>query len=487
MSRKYLDLIKDPETFEKILIQGKSNLVEFYKLFLCEKEEYKQPADFHYKLSDLLLNNDRHFAIEAFRESGKSTYAMRAFPLYNILFPKKKKFYMLIIKASATESARVIKQIAEEVRSNPLISFRVERVVQETLNDGGAYEVILKGNQRVRIEGKGKGSSVRGSLWGNKRPDIVLIDDPQDVADMMSDTTLEKDWDWFLSDILYLSKSGRLFIIGNNLGEKCIIERVINNKDELGFETMKIAVLDENGEPTWKSQYSKEEINFKLENAKKLNKLDVIMRELFCVALPDEYKTFKKEWFKYYSPADKDKIKRTTNKYIVTDLAISEKKTADYSVIMVIGVNAENNIFILDCVYGRFSPSETIDKIFDLVQKYDVLKVGIEKVAFQSAIKHFLEKEMPRRNIFFELVDLVADNQKEVRIKTLQPRFKTGTIWFEENSDYLPELENELLTFPKGLHDDLIDALAYADQIIEVPIQDKNMSYFEEVSSWSAW
>lgn len=485
--QEYLSVINDQKTLEEILLKGKESLVDFYKLFLCEKEEYKNPAQFHYKLSDLLLNSKKHFAIEAFRESGKSSYALRAYPLYNILYPRQKKFYMLIIKSSATESARVIKQIAEEIRSNPLISFRVERVVQETLNDGGAYEVVLKNNCKVRIEGKGKGSSVRGSLWVNKRPDIVLLDDPQDVSDMMSETMLEKDWEWFLSDILYLSKSGRLFLIGNNLGEKCIIERVIQNKEELGFEAMKIPVMDDEGNPTWKEQYSEQEIKFKLESAKKLNKLDVVMRELFCVALPDEYKTFKKEWFKYYQPEDKKSIIQTTNKYIVTDLAISEKQTADFSVIMVVGVNPENHIFVLDCAYGRYTPSEVIDKVFEFVQQYDVLKVGIEKVAYQSAFSHFLEKEMPRRNIFFEIVDLIANAQKEVRIKTLQPRFKTGTIWFEQNADYLDELETELLSFPKGLHDDLIDALAYSDQIVEVPIHMKTTVPINEIEQWSAW
>jgi predicted phage terminase large subunit-like protein len=485
--KEYLHIVEDTKTFEEILIKGKESLVDFYKLFLCEKDEYKPPAQFHYQISDLLLNSKKHFAIEAFRESGKSSYALRAYPLYNILYPRQKKFYMLIIKSSATESARVIKQIAEEVRSNPLISFRVDRVVQETLNDGGAYELALKNNCKVRIEGKGKGSSVRGSLWVNKRPDIVLLDDPQDVSDMMSETMLEKDWEWFLSDILYLSKSGRLFLIGNNLGEKCIIERVIQNKEELGFEALRIPVLDDNGNPAWKEQYNAEEIKFKLDSAKKLNKLDVIMRELFCIALPDEYKTFKKEWFKYYNPEDKRNIKTLTNKYIVTDLAVSEKKTADYSVIMVVGVNPENHLFILDCAYGRFTPSEVIDKIFEFVQMYDVLKVGIEKVAYQAAFSHFLEKEMPRRNIFFEIVDLKADSQKEVRIKTLQPRFKTGTIWFEENADYLSELETELLSFPKGIHDDLIDALAYADQIVEVPVHMKSAVPVDEIGTWTAW
>ena len=51
----------------------------------------------------------------------------------------------------------------------------------------------------------------------------------------------------------------------------------------------------------------------------------------------------------------------------------------------------------------------------------------------------------------------------------LAPRFMTGTVWFPQGADFLQELEGELLKFPTGIHDDLIDALAYIEQIALVP------------------
>ena len=108
-------------------------------------------------------------------------------------------------------------------------------------------------------------------------------------------------------------------------------------------------------------------------------------------------------------------------------------------------------------------------------------------MAFQSALEHFLVKEMPKRNVFFEIKPLIADRKKELRIKTLQPRFTAGTVWFEEDAEYLTELERELLTFPNGKHDDLIDSIAYFDQISEVPIQSKFTDVYESLPAWSAW
>ena len=70
-------------------------------------------------------------------------------------------------------------------------------------------------------------------------------------------------------------------------------------------------------------------------------------------------------------------------------------------------------------------------------------------------------KEMPRRDCFFAVKELEAEKQKELRIKGLQPRFRAKTIWLPESASWLTEMESELLRFPKGLHDDLIDSMAY--------------------------
>jgi hypothetical protein len=77
----------------------------------------------------------------------------------------------------------------------------------------------------------------------------VIIDDPQDGEDAKSELTLERDWNWFLSDVKFLSRTGRIFMIGNNLGERCLIERVFAHADELGFQTVRIPVLNEQDEP----------------------------------------------------------------------------------------------------------------------------------------------------------------------------------------------------------------------------------------------
>ncbi len=112
-----------------------------------------------------------------------------------------------------------------------------------------------------------------------------------------------------------------------------------------------------------------------------------------------------------------------------------------------------------------------MDAIFSAVQKWRPLSVGIEIVAYQAALQHFLEKEMPQRGIFFRITPLKASKNKEIRIDTLQPRFAVGTVWFKTGAVWLTEIENELLSYPHGARDDVIDALAYMEQLSSEPYE----------------
>jgi hypothetical protein len=73
---------------------------------------------------------------------------------------------------------------------------------------------------------------------------------------------------------------------------------------------------------------------------------------------------------------------------------------------------------------------------------------------------------MRERSIFLPIEELKTETSKEIRIMGLQPRFETGAIYIRKN---MLDLEDELLRFPKGQTDDLIDALAHQLQIIHKP------------------
>lgn len=455
---------------------ARNDLMLFRRVFLPVEDEVKTPA-FQEEWGNVLLHGKHHYAVEGFRESGKTGLVLRGYPLHCLTYPKKSTQYIVFIMANQTLASKRLKEIEDEWLNNELLSMNLVRVVEQSEK---GFEVRVKDEHGeemwVRFEAYGKGSSVRGLNMHDHRPDIVLIDDPQDTEDAKSDTVQEKDWEWFLSDVLFLGRKTRIFMIGNNLGEKCLIERVIDNQKDLKFTGVRVPILDAEGNSVWPERWSTEEIMAERESFRRIGNLDIWEREKMCIAISPETQLFKKEYFKYYKPEQLDT--KDMNIFTTVDLAISQKETADYTVVCTVGVNSDNHWFLLDIKYGRFDPSSTIDAIFEAVVRYKPVYVGMEKVAYQAALSHFVEKEMPKRNVWFTVKDLEAKEKKEERIKAIQPRFKAGTVWFPMGASFLGELEGELLAFPKSLHDDLIDALAYQDQIYFAPV-----SSYEKVVS----
>ena len=455
--------------------KAKQGLINFRHILLTNSEKEVAPAPFHQDWSDLLLKDSEHIAIQGFRESAKTNYILRSFPLYALMFPSTKRDYIVFIKKNATLARNVLREIENEAKSNPIIQANCEKVLEES---GEVYSVdrIAEDGKiiNVRIEAYGKGASIRGLANRDRRPLIVLIDDPQDVEDAKSETVQTTDWDWFLSDVLFLGQHTRIFLIGNNLGEKSIIERVFANAKQLGFKTRKMPQMKD-GKSSWPAKYTIEAIEKEKAAFREMGKLDIWLRERMCEAVSLETRVFNPHDYRYFTTAAVDKIIEKTNRFATLDPASSTDLASCYRAIVVNCVNEDNQWNIVDVPYGRWDSAELIDKMFDTVTKWQLKIFGIEKGMFKQVIEPFIYKEMQKRNIFFDIVPIehAKAGSKLERIKMLQPRFKAHTIWFSQEAEWLLELESELAGVTKdaikSLYIDLVDALAMQSQIATAP------------------
>ncbi len=167
--------------------------------------------------------------------------------------------------------------------------------------------------------------------------------------------------------------------------------------------------------------------------------------------------------FKFKSYEESDIRGLSLNKFITIDPAISEKKEADYSAMTCVGVDKQNNWYILDIWRDKVPPKRLLDQMFYWDDKWKPIKVGIETTAFQKVLQYFAYDEMKRKNHFIPIMELKhADRSKYDRIMGLEPRYETGSIFHPQKTTVplVEELEQELRDFDKGKHDDLIDSLA---------------------------
>lgn len=191
--------------------------------------------------------------------------------------------------------------------------------------------------------------------------------------------------------------------------------------------------------------------------------------------IPPELQTFKKEWFKYYA-----EIPKKVNTFVYIDPALSETASADFTGVVVVQVDTNGQWYVPFARRYRITPTQTIELMFRLNDQFKPNIMGIEEVAYQKALLYFLDEEMRRRSIILPVKGIKppTDRNKESRILSLQPRFEWGHISLTQG---LTDLEMELLQFPRGSHDDLIDSLASIEYIYYKP--DNKEEYIEKPHS----
>ena len=126
--------------------------------------------------------------------------------------------------------------------------------------------------------------------------------------------------------------------------------------------------------------------------------------------------------------------------------------------------------YIGDIIHGRWGVRETATRILRAAQRYKALVVGIEGGSLKNAIMPYLTDETLRLGTFPRIKEVTHGGQKKVeRIAwALEGRFEHGRVWFKKDAEYYKPLTSQLLDFPNPLsHDDLIDSLAYIDQLAE--------------------
>lgn len=155
--------------------------------------------------------------------------------------------------------------------------------------------------------------------------------------------------------------------------------------------------------------------------------------------------------------------------YVDTSSTSKKNKRLDNTAISVVKVN-ENGWWIREIIYGRWTLDKTAEKIFRAVEKYRPISVGIERGIAKQAVMSPLQDMMRKTNRFFRVEELTHGNKNKVDriVWALQGRFEHGAVTVN-TGDWNNEFLDQLFQFPNHLvHDDLVDSLAYIDQLAQV-------------------
>ncbi len=190
----------------------------------------------------------------------------------------------------------------------------------------------------------------------------------------------------------------------------------------------------------------------------------VFAQEYLAEFISEGAQIFRSSWFNYYKPgvgtlwADGKKYKESElQRFATVDLAVSTKESADYTVISCFGYHADDDkLFMLDMFRERVEAPDIVPQIERMVGIHNLEWVGIERAGYQLAIVQFARRQG------IKIKELRADKDKRSRALPLSAKMERGLVYFPKNADWVSEVERELLTFPIGVHDDIVDTLAYA-------------------------
>ena len=177
---------------------------------------------------------------------------------------------------------------------------------------------------------------------------------------------------------------------------------------------------------------------------------------------------FQLAWFPRYR--NRPEILRI---YAAIDCALSEKQTADFTSIMVVGVGDQGRIYVLTVIRGKWDSYETATKMIQVQKDYKPLMWGIQKDMIIRTIGPFLKKMMLEPNgAILNIQDTIPmTKDKMTNARAIQGRARQGLVILPERGidqpEWLQPLEHEIRRFPKGEHDDQIDNLAIVGKMME--------------------
>jgi phage terminase large subunit-like protein len=187
---------------------------------------------------------------------------------------------------------------------------------------------------------------------------------------------------------------------------------------------------------------------------------------------------FKESWIKICEPEEEP---NEGTYFIAVDLAgfedvaknsSNKKKHLDQTAIAIVKVHEEG--WWVDRIdYGRWDIKETSERILRHAKQYSVSVVGIERGALKNAVLPYMQELMLKLQVYPRIEDLTHGNKKKTDriVWSLQGRFEHGQIQLKEG-EWTKEFIDQLLNFPtSNVHDDLLDALSYIDQLAITPFE----------------
>ena len=430
----------------------------------------KDTPPFHVDLyASLRDDSKRRVAIAAPRGTAKSTTTSLIFPLHKVAFKRSDEdLFIVIISESQAQSINFLSRIKYHLT--------MSRQFKKIFGDMGGgtakrwtnNDIILANG--TRIIAVGTGQRVRGFIEGDTRPNLIIVDDFESELNANTMEARAKNRKWMTEAVIpSLSDDGKIVMIGTVISEDCFLYWV---KASEAWHVQWYAIWDEEEESIWPQRFPKERILQIKSEFESVGNANGFYQEYMNIAQSPDSAPFKPEWIKLHhydyerrngqniltrEVGDEEKI-IPIDVYCGVDPASSLSLRADFFCIATIGVDSDNNKYVLEIFRKRISPAEQPQKLIDTFKKFHPRRMKIETTGYQEALRTAVRELMRTDGLYIPGLEsgVKPRTRKSERLMSLVPMFAKHQFHFR------PEDlagQQEFLSYPKGKHDDVMDAV----------------------------
>jgi predicted phage terminase large subunit-like protein len=433
--------------------------VEGFVLYFLQKY-YQNPCgvgELHRIIWQDFCSEEPRVAIAAPREHGKTTSGTVAFTNAALCF--KAYRYPLVLSNTYSVAVKLLGNIKRPFMDDE----ELRRVcgVGDILRDR-EDEMIIEWTDKTRsaVMAKGSDQQIRGTLWDDKRPDLIIADDLEDKTTVESDELRNKMLDWFLEEVIPAGSAGaHIRVVGTILHFDSLLMRLINDKMWKSRLFKAHKDFDDFSEILWPEKWTEAMLREKQQIFISQGKADGYAQEYLNNPMSTSEGYFRAQDFIPMTTEDHSKRKVY---YVGIDFAISLKDSADLTVMIVAGKDAQGLLHIVDVRKGRWDGVQINDEMFSIRERWHPQEYFVESGAIQKSLGPFLFNKMISTGEYMNLREFVPTRDKGTRAQTIKAMMRAGGVRFDEDMEGYEALKQEMLRFGKQrIHDDQVDAIAY--------------------------
>ena len=459
---KYWDTDRDKLRRYLLAIFKRRENIHLFGWFVARPYFPLETPPFHKEILDLISDkNNRRIGVIAPRGHAKSTTVDMTYPLWAGCFEQEE--FVVIISDTYTQAAEFINALKDEFEHNPKIKWLFGNMKGDDWQDG---EFVLSNG--IKYAAKGSGMKIRGIRHRHTRPTLMIFDDIENDENIKSAEQRQKLYHWFTkAAIPALARGGRAVIIGTILHFDSLVNKVMKQQDV--FKSWQTRVFyaittEEDGteRALWPEHRSLEKLRAMRDDPGDQDFIGSITfaQEYQHKPFSEEDAIIQPDWIKECEPSQVPDKHTRLARVLTIDPAASERQTADFTAMIVADLYTDGNVYIRAIRNQRTSPSVTADTVRELDEIYKPQVIGIEKGALGLVFRDLLEG--------LPVIGLEPDKDKVRRLLAVSRFFEAGRVYTVKNIQNGQAFREQLIEFPKGTHDDMVDAAAYAVRLLFV-------------------